>query len=108
MKKTIDRIAFVILALETLERRNRDSLDFHELSVNQIKRALESAYEAGVYRGLLRSKSLIAAADELISSIMAAGEHFDTGALDEIEPACTDLLQRVEAAKKALKRARAP
>jgi hypothetical protein len=47
MKKTIDRIAFVILALETLERRNRDSLDFHELSVNQIKRALESAYLAG-------------------------------------------------------------
>lgn len=47
MKKTIDRIACEILGLETLERRNRDRLDFHDLSVCQIKKALEAAYLAG-------------------------------------------------------------
>ena len=33
--------------IETLTTRNRDSLDFHDLSVTQIKRMLEAAYKAG-------------------------------------------------------------
>ena len=48
MNKAIDRIAREILGLETLARRNSDSLDFHDLSVWEIKRALEAAYIAGV------------------------------------------------------------
>ena len=101
--KTIKRIARDILKLETLRSRKSDRLDFHDLSVWQVKEALEAAYDAGHARGIARSRPLIAAADELISTIMAARKHWDTGALDEIEPACTNLLQHVEAAKQALK-----
>ncbi|MBX3322439.1 MAG: hypothetical protein KF757_05560 [Phycisphaeraceae bacterium] len=43
----IDRIAREVLDLETLESRNADRLDFHDLSVCAIKDALERAYEAG-------------------------------------------------------------
>jgi hypothetical protein len=43
----INRIAREVLGLETLEARNMDSLDFHDLSVWSIKESLERAYEAG-------------------------------------------------------------
>jgi len=33
--------------LETLETRNRDRLDFHDVAVWAIRAALEEAYEAG-------------------------------------------------------------
>lgn len=36
------------LSLETLETRNSDSLDFHEVAVWAIKDALQEAYEAGL------------------------------------------------------------
>ena len=36
-----------ILNIETLDTRNSDRLDCHELSVWQIKKALEAAYAAG-------------------------------------------------------------
>jgi len=35
------------LTLETLETRNSDSLDFHDVAVWAIKDALQEAYEAG-------------------------------------------------------------
>jgi hypothetical protein len=41
------KIAKEILDLETLETRNMDSLDFHELSVWEIREALEAAYNEG-------------------------------------------------------------
>ena len=44
---TIQNIARDLLGLETLEERRRDSLDFHELAVWQIRKALETAFEAG-------------------------------------------------------------
>ena len=47
MRKIINRIAREILRLETLEQRKCDSLDFHDLYISQIKRALEAAYLAG-------------------------------------------------------------
>ena len=47
MNKTIDRIALEILNLHTLDTRNRDALDFHDLAVWKIKAALEAAYAAG-------------------------------------------------------------
>lgn len=43
----ISDIAKEHLYIETLETRNRDCLDFHDLSVWQIKKALEAAFEAG-------------------------------------------------------------
>ncbi len=45
--EALANIAAAILDLETLEPRKRDSLDFHELGVWAIKKALEAAYEAG-------------------------------------------------------------
>lgn len=41
------KIAKEILHLETLEARNMDSLDFHELGVWEIRDALIAAYNEG-------------------------------------------------------------
>jgi hypothetical protein len=43
----VGEIANKYLGLETLEARNSDSLDFHEVSVWSVKAALDAAYEAG-------------------------------------------------------------
>jgi len=43
----LDDIAKEELDIETLETRNSDSLDFHDVSVWNIKSALEAAYRAG-------------------------------------------------------------
>ena len=43
----IRRIARDILGIESIETRNADTLDFHELSVWQIRQALLAAYQAG-------------------------------------------------------------
>jgi len=47
MNAAIEKIAREILDLETLETRNMDSLDFHDLAVWEIRRALEAAFTAG-------------------------------------------------------------
>ncbi len=39
------------LRIETLESRRRDSLDFHEVSVLELRDALEAAYRAGTEQG---------------------------------------------------------
>ena len=45
--EALANIAATILDLETLDTRKSDRLDFHELAVWQIKKALEAAYAAG-------------------------------------------------------------
>lgn len=45
--EALAKIASTILDLETLETRNSDRFDFHELSVWGIKAALEAAFAAG-------------------------------------------------------------
>ena len=45
--QALTEIATQILDLETLDTRKRDRLDFHELAVWQIKKALDAAYAAG-------------------------------------------------------------
>lgn len=47
MKEQLEQIAKQYLNVPTLERRNTDSLDFHEVSVWSLKAALEAAYQAG-------------------------------------------------------------
>lgn len=47
MEQALEKIASEHLDLETLATRGRDSLDFHELAVWEIRRALAAAYEAG-------------------------------------------------------------
>lgn len=44
---TVKQIAKEHLFVETLETQKSDSLDFHDVAVWQIKKALEAAYEAG-------------------------------------------------------------
>ena len=55
MKNTIDQIFALIaeqhLNIETLETRNSDSLDFHDVSVWGVRSALEAAFKAGVELG---------------------------------------------------------
>ena len=43
----LEEIAKKHLNLETLETRNSDSLDFHDVAVWSLKDALQEAYEAG-------------------------------------------------------------
>lgn len=45
--QTLTQIAKKELCLETLETRNNDSQDFHDLAVWEIKAALDAAYKAG-------------------------------------------------------------
>jgi len=55
MKNTIDQIFALIaqkhLFIETLETRNSDRLDFHDVSVWGVRSALEAAFKAGVELG---------------------------------------------------------
>lgn len=44
----IENIASTCLGIETLESRNSDSLDFHNVGVWSLKQALEAAYLAGM------------------------------------------------------------
>ena len=46
-------------SIETLETRNSDRLDFHDVAVWAIRAALEDAYEAGRIAG---AKAMLAAA----------------------------------------------
>lgn len=48
MKQSIDSIAHDYLHIPTLETRNRDCLDFHDVSVWGVKEALEQAYRMGL------------------------------------------------------------
>lgn len=43
----LTEIAKKHLDLKTLETRNSDSLDFHDVAVWSLKEALQEAYEAG-------------------------------------------------------------
>lgn len=45
--KILEGIARETLDIETLEARNADEWDFHEVSVWGLKEALERAFEAG-------------------------------------------------------------
>jgi len=51
MKKLLEKIAKEEIGIETLETRNSDSLDFHDVAVWEIKKALELAYELGKAEG---------------------------------------------------------
>ena len=43
-----EAIALKHMGIETLETRQRDHLDFHEVSVHSISMALQAAYEEGL------------------------------------------------------------
>ena len=47
LDQQMQQIALDHLFIETLETRNSDRMDFHEVSVCGVKSALMAAYEAG-------------------------------------------------------------
>ena len=47
INQQLQEIAKNNLSLETLERQGSDNLDFHELAVWEIKKALLAAYQLG-------------------------------------------------------------
>ncbi len=51
LDQLLTRIALDHLFIETLATRNRDSLDFHDVSVWGVKSALVAAYQAGLAAG---------------------------------------------------------
>lgn len=51
LDQMLARIAQEHLLIDTLETRNSDSLDFHDVSVWGVKSALEAAYQAGLAAG---------------------------------------------------------
>ncbi len=59
VKNLIATIAQKQLGIETLEQRHSDSLDFYDCGVLSIKKALETAFMAGVEVGLTHNKEAI-------------------------------------------------
>ena len=47
----LTQIASEHLFIDTLETRKRDQLDFHDVAVWSVRKALEAAYLAGVAEG---------------------------------------------------------
>ncbi|WP_247309313.1 DUF6900 domain-containing protein [Ralstonia pseudosolanacearum] len=48
IQRRLASIAAAHLGIEILETRKSDRLDFHEVSLWSVRRALEAAFEAGV------------------------------------------------------------
>jgi len=58
MNSAVEKIAREILDLETLETRKSDSLDFHDMAVWEIRKALEAAYNAGRNAATSKTKTI--------------------------------------------------
>jgi hypothetical protein len=71
--KTTKKIAKEKLGIETLTSRKRDSLDFHELSVWQVKDALETAFEAGRKEAALEEEDDLYKWDDINKAMMETG-----------------------------------
>ncbi len=56
--KKLEEIAVKHLYIDTLVERGSDSLDFYEVSVMGLKRALTAAYAAGYYDAIKPFKKL--------------------------------------------------
>ena len=63
------QIAREHLLIETLEQRNRDSLDFHDVGVVGVQRALDAAYRAGQAELLAAAEALLAAKDNQMETV---------------------------------------
>jgi hypothetical protein len=64
------QIARQHLGIETLEQRNRDGLDFHEVGVVGVKRALDAAYRAGQTELLAAAEALLVAKDRQMETVI--------------------------------------
>ena len=66
----IKTIAREHLGIETLEERGRDHLDFHDVSVVGVQRALDAAYRAGQQDLLATAEALLDAKDNQMETIV--------------------------------------
>jgi hypothetical protein len=57
------QIARQHLHIDALKQRNRDHLDFHDVGVVGVQRALDAAYRAGQAELLAAAEALVAAKD---------------------------------------------
>jgi hypothetical protein len=55
-KQALDAIARNLLDIESLALRGRDHLDFHEIHVSLLQRAMEEAWKAGARYHLGRAR----------------------------------------------------
>jgi hypothetical protein len=55
-KQTLDLIARNLLEIESLTPQRRDQLDFHEIHVSLLRRAMEEAWKAGARYHLERAR----------------------------------------------------
>jgi hypothetical protein len=55
-KQTLDVIARDLLDIESLTPQGRDQLDFHEIHVSLLRRAMEEAWKAGARYHLGRAR----------------------------------------------------
>ena len=53
----LTQIAQTHLGIQTLETRNTDSLDFHDVAVWSLREALAAAYKAGAEQGVPTHKA---------------------------------------------------
>ena len=53
----LTQIAQTHLRIQTLETRNSDSLDFHDVAVWSLREALAAAYKAGAEQGVPTHKA---------------------------------------------------
>jgi YD repeat-containing protein len=62
-QETIQQLAREHLRIETLEARKSDRLDFHDVAVWSIEKALDAAFSAGADKLLAAAEALLAAKD---------------------------------------------
>jgi hypothetical protein len=55
-KQTLDAIARNLLDIESLTPQGRDRLDFHEIHVSLLRRAMEESWKAGARYHLERAR----------------------------------------------------
>ena len=55
-RRTLDSIARSLLNIDTLDPQGRDHLDFHDVHVTLLRRAMEEAWKAGARYHLTRMK----------------------------------------------------
>jgi hypothetical protein len=55
-KQALDAIAHNLLDIESLTPQGRDRLDFHEIHVSLLRRAMEEAWKAGARYHLGRAR----------------------------------------------------
>ena len=68
------QIAREHLGIDTLEERRRDCLDFHDVGVVGVKKALQAAYVAGAADTRKCANELVACLEELMTGHSMKGE----------------------------------